>query len=100
MEGQGKLIFENVKSVKKKTNNSILKIIQMHAFFFHIKNILDLQGTMDTYKKCEHFQSFGEEKAGMERVTAKMGELCHCDAFWCLVKKHSQENEKANYRHI
>ena len=62
----------------------MLKIRQMHALFFHIKRILDLKGTMDTYKKCEHFQSFGEEKAGMERVTAKTGGLCHCAPFGCL----------------
>ena len=62
----------------------MLKSRQMHAFFFHIKNILDLKGTMDTYKKREHFQSFGEEKAGMERVAAKTGELCHCAPFGCL----------------
>ena len=49
----------------------MLKIRQTHALFFHIKKILDLKGPMDTYKKCERFQSCGKEKAGMKRVTAK-----------------------------
>ena len=62
----------------------MLKIRQTHALFFHLKKILDLKGPMDTYKKCERFQSFGKEKAGMERVTAKTGELCHCAPFGCL----------------